>query len=110
MSPPVRQIYCDYWFIVTAGSCTLFLYVVDSGPFGGRRQDNNTLPASGEYNDNLADMSDGASSLSSFASILQVHQVAVAAIVTVVMRRQVVVAAASKTILSPEVMTVNDIE
>ena len=29
----------------------------------------NTLPASSEYNDNLADMSDGASSLSSFASI-----------------------------------------
>ena len=40
--------------------------------------------------------------------LLQVHQVAVAAIVTVVMRRQVVVAAVSKTILSLEVMTVND--
>ena len=36
---------------------------------GRRRKDSNTLPASGEYNDNLADMSDGASSLSSFASI-----------------------------------------
>ena len=42
--------------------------------------------------------------------LLQVHQVAVAAIVTVIMRRQVVVAAASKTILSLEVMTVNDPE
>ena len=41
---------------------------------------------------------------------LQVHQVAVAAIVEVIMRRQVVVAAASKAILSLEVMTVNDIE
>ena len=36
---------------------------------GGRRKDSNTLPASSECNDNLADMSDGASSLSSFASI-----------------------------------------
>ena len=34
-----------------------------------RRKDCNTLRASGEYNDNLADMSDGANSLSSFASI-----------------------------------------
>ena len=36
---------------------------------GRRRKGSNTLPASGEYNDNLADMSDGTSSLSSFASI-----------------------------------------
>ena len=33
------------------------------------RKDNNTPPASGEYNDNLADMSNGTSSWSSFASI-----------------------------------------
>ena len=45
-------------FTVTAGSCALFLYAVVSGPFGGRRKDSNTLPASGEDNDNLADMSD----------------------------------------------------
>ena len=36
---------------------------------GRRSKDSNTLPASGEYTDNLAEMSDGASSLSSFASI-----------------------------------------
>ena len=42
--------------------------------------------------------------------LLQVHQVAVIVIVIVIVRRQVVVAVSSKTILSLEVMTVNDIE
>ena len=54
---------------------------------GGVRKDSNTLPASVDYNDNLADMSEGGSSLSPFAILVQVHQaqvhpVAVAVIVT----------------------------
>ena len=117
VSLPVRHIYCDYGkFNVTAGLLWLMVVVhcfrmplFQATLLGGGRIATHCV-----HQVNIMIIwracHMGLARCPRLHLLLQVHQVAVAAIVIVVMRCQVVIAAASKTILSLGVMTVNDIE
>ena len=121
------QMCCDCWYLYSVCVCVYFAIVpllflfptmchkkipctCDLARKGGMRKGNNTLPTLVYYNDDLADMSHGASSLSFFASISTGSSSGSGSDSYSDNDRQIVVAAMSKTILSLGVMALNDVE